>query len=44
MHNLISKSDPQFENDAAAKKQGKHFAQEEIVKILPNGRAKFIVV
>ena len=44
MYNLISKSDPQFENDAAAKKRGNHFAQEEILKIGPDGEVEFIDV
>ena len=42
MYNLISKSDPQFENDAAAKKRGNHFVQERILKLQPDGRVDFI--
>ena len=42
MYNLISKSDPQFESDEAAKNRGNHFAQEEILKIDSDGEVEFI--
>ena len=43
MYSLIAESyADQFENDAAAKNRGNHFAQERILKLQPDGRVDFI--
>ena len=39
---IVESYSDQFESDEAARKRGNHFAQERIVKILPDGRAFFI--